>query len=270
MVTERRVLVHMEYSLTDIDAHSNDALDLTTFLMDEGFLADTANCRRCGGNMELEYFNGNQDGVVWRCRIQDCRRFHSVREGSFFASSNFSIAIQIRLIVLFVSEATVLSSSRLLDVSRNAVTDYFIDCRRMYASELINNPITFTNGGEYEVDECLVQRIALAQNVYGPIWVQSILERHTSKVFLHRIPDRSRPRMVPPIQLRVPPHSIVYTDEHRSYGNLRQLGYRHASVNHSQGQYQRNAIVGGVMRSIHINGCEGINSMIRRENPQNQ
>ena len=115
--------------------------------------------------MELEYFNGNQDGVVWRCRIQDCRRFHSVREGSFFASSNFSIAIQIRLIVFFVSEATVLSSSRLLDVSRNAVTDYFIDCRRMYATELINNPINFTNGGEYEVDECLVQRIALAQNV---------------------------------------------------------------------------------------------------------
>jgi hypothetical protein len=166
----------MEYSLTAIDEHSNDALDLAFFLMDEGFLEDTANCRRCGGDMELEYFNGNEDGVVWRCRRRDCRRFHSVREGSFFASSHFFIAIQIRLIVLFVSEATVVSSAKLLDISRNSVTDYFIDCRRMYAAELINNPITFTHGGEYEVDECLLQRVALGQNVDGPILIQSILD----------------------------------------------------------------------------------------------
>ena len=254
----------MEYSLTDIDDHSDDVLELVTFLMDEGFLVDTANCRRCGGDMGLEYFNGNEDGVVWRCHERGCRRFHSVRDGSFFAFSHYSLSIQIRLIVLFVSEATVVSSTRLLDLSRNSVTDYFIDCRRMYADELINNPITFTHGGEYEVDECLIQRVALGQGVYGPIWVQSILERHTRKVFLHRIPDRSRPSMVPPIQVRVPANSVVFSDEHGSYGNLRHLGYHHATVNHSQGEYQRAGVVAGVMRSIHINGCEGVNSLIRR------
>lgn len=254
----------MEYSLTDIDAHSNDVLDLAAYLVDEGFLDDAPNCRRCDANMELEYFNRNEDGVVWRCRRQDCRRYLSVREGSFFASSHLSLSIQIRLVILFASEATVSSSARRLDVSRNSVTDYFIDCRRMYAAELVANPITFTHGGEYEVDECLVQRVKLAQDVYGPIWVQSILERRTRKVFLHRIPNRSRPSMVPPIQHRVPANSIVYTDEHASYGNLRHLGYHHATVNHSQGEYQRWGVVAGVMRNIHINGCEGINSMIRR------
>jgi hypothetical protein len=263
-VTLRELVVHMEYSLSAIDSHSDDVLDLVTFLMDEGFLVDAVNCRRCQGNMELEYFNRNEDGVVWRCRRQDCRRYLSVREGSFFAHSHLSISIQIRLVILFASEATVLSSAKLLGVSRRSVTDYFIECRRMYSAELVTNPITFAHGGEYEVDECLIQRIKIAQAAFVPVWVQSILERRTRRVFLHRIPSRSRPSMVPPVQLRVPANSIVYSDEHKSYGNLRHLGYYHATVNHSRGEYQRWGVVGGAMRNIHINGCEGINSMIRR------
>src|SRR5215204_3198341 len=97
----------MEYSLTEIDAHSNDVLDLVAFLDEEGFLVNVQNCARCGGNVELEHFNGNDDGVVWRCRRQDCRRYRSVRDGSFFASSHLSLAIQIRLVIFFASEATV-------------------------------------------------------------------------------------------------------------------------------------------------------------------
>jgi hypothetical protein len=254
----------MEYSLTTIDHVSGDVLDLVEFLVDEDFLVDYQNCRHCGANVILEYFNGNDDGAVWRCTNQACRRYQSVRDGSFFASSHVALHIQIRLIIIFVSEGSPSSAARLLGISRQTATNYFIECRRMYDAELNATPITFTNGGEYEVDECIIKRVKIMEGVYDVVWVQSILERATGKVFLHRIPNRSRPNMVPPIQLRVPANSVVFTDEHASYGNLRRIGYYHASVNHSQGQYQRWGIVAGRMRNIHINGCEGINSMIRR------
>lgn len=254
----------MEYSLTTLDAVSDDVLDLVTFLVDEGFLANLIICEHCGGFVNLENFNGNEDGVVWRCRNQRCRRYRSVRAGSFFAASHLPLATQIRLIIIFASEGSPSSAAKLLGISRQTATNYFIECRRMYEADLINDPITFNQGGEYEVDECLIKRVKVAEGVFDVIWVQSILERRTSKVFLHRILNRSRPVMVPPIQLRVPAHSIVYTEEHASYRNLRTLGYHHASVNHSQGEYQRWGIVAGMMRNIHVNGCEGINSLIRR------
>jgi transposase-like protein len=212
----------------------------------------------------MEYFNRYEDGVVWRCSNNACRRYQSVRGGSFFAASHLPLATQIRLIILFVSEGTAKSAAKLLDISRQTVSNYFMECRRMYAAELAANPITFTHGGEYEADECLIKQVKVGAHVLDVVWVQSILERHTGKVFLHRILNRSRPSMVPPIQQRVPAHSVVFTDEHASYGNLGHIGYHHASVNHSQGEYQRWGVVAGVNRNIHINGCEGINSLIRR------
>lgn len=258
------VLVHMEYSLTTIDSYSDDVLNLAQFLVDEGFLVDVQNCRVCGGNVNLQHFDGNEDGVVWRCMHMACRRYQSIRDGSFFAASHLSLSKQIRLIIIFVSDGNASSAARLLDTSRQTATNYFIECRRMYAAELVATPIAFNRGDEYEVDECLIKQVKVTQGVYGVVWVQSILERATGKVFLHCIPNRSRPQMVPPIQARVPANSVVFTDEHKSYGNLRHLGYHHASVNHSQNQYQRWANVAGRNRNIHINGCEGINSMIRR------
>jgi hypothetical protein len=134
----------------------------------------------------------------------------------------------------------------------------------MYQSSLIDDPISFVGNGEYEVDELEIKRVEVAPNVYADYWVQSIIERTNGRTYLHRIENRSRPEMVPPIQELVPADSVVFTDEHRSYGNLGTIGYHHATVNHSAGEYQRWGVVAGLRRNIHINTCEGVNSLIRR------
>ena len=230
----------------------------------EEFLNNVDNCGRCGYEMHLENFNRFSDGVVWRCTNNACRSFCSIRRGSFFASSNFSLLTQIRLIIQFVADSTVSSTAKVLGASRSSITEYFIECRRNYAAELENNPISFSGTGEYEVDELQLLRVEVANNIFADIWVQSILERRTDRVFLHRLDKRSRPQMVPPIQRLVPATSVVLTDEHKSYGNLGTIGYHHATVNHSAGEYQRWAIVAGLRRNIHINTCEGVNGLIRR------
>lgn len=254
----------MEYTLAAVDEHSHSPLDLAQYLIDEGFLNTLDYCWECGYEMHLEYFNRSSDGVVWRCRNNACRWASTVRRGSFFAASKFPLLTQIRLIIQFVANSTVSSTARVLDAARSAVTEYFIDCRRMYAAELENDPISFTGTGEYEVDELQILRVEVTPNVFADIWVQSILERRTGRIFLHRIDNRSRPQMVPQIQRLVPATSVVFSDEHKSYENLRTLGYYHATVNHSAKEYQRWGIVAGMRRDIHINTCEGVNGLIRR------
>ncbi len=248
----------------DADAHSQDPLDLAQYLIDEEFLHNFEYCSRCQSNLHLERFARSGDGVVWRCTNNMCRWFGSIRRGSFFAHSNLSLLKQFRLIIAFVADSLVSSIARMYGIARSSVTEYFIECRRMYEADLIADPISFTQAGEFEVDELQLKRIEVAPTVYADVWVQSILERRNGRLYLHRIQDRSRPQMVPPIQNLVPADSVVFTDEHRSYGNLRTLGYYHATVNHSAGEYQRWGNVAGLRRNIHINTCEAINSLIRR------
>lgn len=254
----------MEYSMSDVDSHSQDPLTLALYLSEEEFLNDLEYCPHCQSNVHLERFGRSGDGVVWRCINNRCRWFGSIRRGSFFANSNLSVLDQFRLIIAFVADSTVSSIAKMCGVARSSVTEYFIECRQMYEAALRDDPITFDQAGEFEVDELQIKRVSLAPNVYADIWVQSILERRSGRVYLHRIETRSRPEMVPPIQHLVPASSVVFTDEHRSYGNLRTLGYHHATVNHSAGEYQRWGNVAGLRRSIHINTCEGVNSLIRR------
>lgn len=49
--------------------------------------------------------------------------------------------------------------------------------------------------------------------------------------------------------------ATVYTDEYAIYNFLRRLGYDHATVNHSRGEYARN--------EVHVNTVEGLWSLLR-------
>lgn len=254
----------MEYTMDSVDAHSRDPMDLALYLLDEGFLSQFENCEKCGSDLNLEYFNHLGDGVVWRCSNQRCRSRGSIRRDSFFAASNLPLLTQIRLIISFAADSSVSSTAKLFHVARSSITEYFIECRRMYEAALIQHPISFSGPGEYEVDELKIERVKVEPGIFAEVWVQSILERRNGRVYLHRLENRTRPQMVPPIQLRVPAGSVIFTDEHRSYGNIRTLGYHHATVNHSDHEYQRWGIVAGLQRNIHINTCEGVNNLIRR------
>ena len=64
------------------------------------------------------------------------------------------------------------------------------------------------------------------------------------------------PRLLPAVQRKVLPSSVVYTDEYRAYENLGKLGYAHSRVNHSQAIY--------VSGDVHTNTIEGFWSLLKR------
>ena len=254
----------MEYSLQTLETLGPDPLALVLWMVEENFLSVIPDCRYCHSEVNLERFSRNTDGAVWRCRSQACRRFVRVRENSFFANSNLSLRDQMKLIISFAAEGTAKSTALMLGISRRAVTDYFISCRRNYQAAILANPIMFNAGGEYESDECIIEDVKVGNNIRAGIWVQSVAERATGQIYLTRVPDRSAPSLVPTLTALVPPGNFIFTDDWASYRSLPEHGYVHRTVNHSAGEYQRDEWIYGVHHSIHNNTCEGVNSLIRR------
>lgn len=254
----------MQYTLQSLEAVGDDPLDLAVWMINENFLDLLRNCRQCDGEVRLERFTEYADGVAWRCARRACRRHYSIRGNSFFADSHLSLRVQMKLIISFAADTTAKSTALLLAISRRAVTDYFIACRRNYQAAILGDPIAFDAGGEYESDECLIADVNVGNNHRADIWVQSVAERATGKIYLTRVPDRSAASLVPTLTALVPEGSFIFTDDWAAYNNLRHRGYIHRTVNHSQGEYQREERILGERHSVHNNTCEGVNSHLRR------
>ncbi len=82
----------------------------------------------------------------------------------------------------------------------------------------------------------------------GKTIVFGIVERG-GEVITRVLQDRREITLIPHLKTHVLPGTRIATDEHRSYSNLAEDGYRHASVNHSQKEYVRGP--------VHTNTIEG-------------
>jgi transposase-like protein len=69
------------------------------------------------------------------------------------------------------------------------------------------------------------------------------------------IPDTKAGTLVPFVQSRVLPASTVYTDERRTYRGLKQRGYQHSRINHSERVY--------VSGDVHTNTIEGFWALLK-------
>jgi transposase len=70
------------------------------------------------------------------------------------------------------------------------------------------------------------------------------------------VPSVKAKHLMPHVMRWVRPGSRVATDEHRSYRDLRDNGYRHGVVNHSADEYVRGP--------VHVNTIEGFWSALKR------
>ena len=258
----------MEYTQNDIDNNCDDEMDFVQWLDQEGFI-NTHNrpCTQCNAQMVVERFGGNVDGVCMRCPDQDCRHHETVRKWSFFQPSALSLIVQMRLIIAFAADASVMSTSSQYSLSRTTVTNYFDNIRGRWRDDLAANPIQFNDGGIYEVDECQLKHIQDSQgNVLQYVWVAGILERATGQVRMYRVPSRSNQSLIPPITQHVPAGAFIFSDELTTYFALEDPNYcfYHLTVNHSNGEYSRTDNIPGVGNiQVHTNTIEGAWSVLR-------
>ena len=256
-------MAQLEYNEDDLEARRGNER-LVRWMMAEGFLYDSMRCERCLTEMRLEKdYAISSDHFCWRCPRFRCRSRISVRDGSFFAGSKITLRKQLKLIINFMAESSALGTSLRLHLDRKTVGNYFIKIRGAFSTALVTQPIEFTHGFEYEVDELYLKHVNFGLNDYQNVWVAGIVERQTGKTKYYRCDDRSNRSLVPPIVNSVPDGSFVYSDDWKGYNDLVNWNYHRYSVNHSAHEYVRVENIGGTSISVHINTIEGYNTWVR-------
>ena len=148
--------------------------------------------------------------------------------------SRLSTYKQDRLIEHFVSGSTALTAASLCAVNRKTAAFFFLRLREIIALELETESEAMF-GGEVEVDESYFggrRKGKRGRGAGGKIPVFGLLKRG-GKVYTKIISDASGATLIPIIERKVIPDSIVYSDSWRGYNVLDVSGFHHFRINHS-------------------------------------
>jgi transposase len=161
---------------------------------------------------------------------------------------------QSKLLEMFVGGVPARTAAELTGVNRHTATLFYQKIRAMIAIEL-NDESPFE--GEIELDESYFgghRKGNRGRGAGGKIPVFGILKRK-GKVYTKVIPDASSKTLIPIINLRIKPDSIVYTDCWTAYNAIDVSQFHHFRINHSQLFADR---------QNHINGIENFWNQAKR------
>jgi transposase len=161
---------------------------------------------------------------------------------------------QDRLIEHFVSGSTARTAAELVNVNKTTAAYYFHRLREIIALETQNRDVL---SGEFEVDESYFggrRKGQRGRGAAGKVPVFGILKRG-GRVYTQVIPDASGRTLIPIIENRILPDSIVYSDCWRGYDVLDVSEFKHYRINHS---------VLFADQKNHINGIENFWNQAKR------
>lgn len=170
--------------------------------------------------------------------------------------SRLSWSKQERLIEHFVSGSTARCAASLVGVNKSTAAYYFHRLRELilYHQELKADEVF---GGEVELDESYFggrRKGKRGRGSAGKVPVFGLLKRG-GEVYTKIIPDASSATLMPIIEQKIVPDSIVYTDCWRGYNALDITDFKHYRINHSELFADK---------KNHINGIENFWSQAKR------
>ena len=149
--------------------------------------------------------------------------------------SRLSLVKQARLIEHFVAGTTARCIADFIGANRNTAAYYFQRLREIVVDEIEQESYE-TFDGEIEVDEHYFggdRKGNRCRGAAGKVPVFGLLKRN-GKVYTMIIPDASGASLLPIIERKVIPDSIVYSDCWRGYNVLDVSGFKHYRMNHSK------------------------------------
>ena len=168
--------------------------------------------------------------------------------------SKISKKKQIKLVEYFVAGATARTAAILTEVNRKTAQQFFCKLRKLII-EKQDEKISFT--GEIEADESYFggkRKGKRGRGAAGKVPVFGLLKRR-GKVYAAVIPNVKTETLMPIINDKVVPDSIVYTDTLPSYNALDVSDLKHRRINHSKlFAHEKN----------HINGIENFWNQAKR------
>jgi transposase len=159
-----------------------------------------------------------------------------------------------KLMEHFIAGTTARTAASLTDINRNTVTKLYHRLRQIIAANIEN---TVALEGEVEAYESYFggkRKGKRGRGAAGKVPVFGLLKRK-GKVYTCVIQDAKTATLMPIIDQKILPDSIVYTDTFRSYDALDISHFQHKRINHSKlFADKRN----------HINGIENFWNQAKR------
>ena len=170
--------------------------------------------------------------------------------------SRLSKHIQERLLEHFVSGTTARCAAALVGVNRNTAAYYYQRLREIIALHMEQESHEVFDG-EIEVDESYfggTRKGMRGRGAAGKVPVFGLLKRG-GRVYTKIISDASSATLMPIIERKVIPDSIVYSDCWRGYNALDVSDFKHYRINHSKLFADK---------KNHINGIENFWNQAKR------
>ena len=175
--------------------------------------------------------------------------------GTIYHKSRTPLRLWFHAVFLMASTRTGVSAKQLereLGVTYKTAWRMFTKIRDMLDEDVA--PLS----GRVETDETYIggrRRGKRGRGAAGKVIVHGIVERD-GNIVATVAPDVKASTLMPNIEARVLPRSIVYSDELPSYSGLWRAGYDHRRVHHAAKVY--------VVGDAHTNTIEGFWSLVKR------
>ncbi len=171
----------------------------------------------------------------------------------YIRKSRLSPRRQNRLLEHFVAGTTARAAAEIIGVQPNTAIRFYMRLRFLIASQLPSYELN----GEVEADESYfggIRKGKRGRGAAGKVAVFGLLKRG-GKIFTAIVPNARTETLLPIIEERVTPDSIVYTDTFKAYNALDVTEFHHMRINHSKLFADR---------GNHINGIENFWNQAKR------
>ncbi len=221
-------------------------------------------CPKCKKERSFRKYESKQLKPSWTCVA--CGYHVHPTAGTIFHKSSTSLHLWFYAMYLMTSTRCGISAKQLereLGVTYKTAWRIAKEIRQILMAQT-TEPLGKTAGVELDetylggkaINMHLKKRARLGgRGTAGKIPVFGALER-SGKVLALTVPNVDGATLLPHIRKHVIPASTVYTDEMGGYEPLKQNGYKHQRINHSEHVY--------VSGDVHTNTIEGFWSLVKR------
>lgn len=217
----------------------NDS-ELVTYLMQHNFIKNEANCSFCGVFMNLRLYAKNKDKYAWRCCNSLCsyhNEYFSIRINSFFEGFKSDIRFIFQVLIKYLTRTQTFAIVDFFRRDKAIIFKIISEFKSRipafnYEENKLGGPGVIVQIDETMLNyKCKSHRGRSATNKTDAISIVEVGDRIT-RAFARVIPNKESNTLIPIIVSQVAANSTIWTDEHRSYGRLSQLGFNHGSVCH--------------------------------------